>query len=149
DISSLARGCWVRNLALPLVRLQLDLELGILFFEQQIGRQRSRRSQLQRSSGLLRVVEDLTEMGAEVQGESISSTFIIFCSEGVSLLGSLTFEGLSLAADPVRKGARTDGSTPPLERQLTSDSANDSTAAGSWGLEPTHSFAEEYLLAPN
>ena len=51
-----------------------------------------------------KVVErDLAEIGLEVQGESIASTYVIFGNEGISLLGSFTLEGLSLAADSVRK----------------------------------------------
>jgi Predicted aspartyl protease len=48
----------------------------------------------------------LGEVGIEVEGYRASATPVVFGSEGVSLLGSVTMEQLGLAPDPVLKKLR-------------------------------------------
>lgn len=45
----------------------------------------------------------LGEVGIEVEGFTASATPVIFCDEGIYLLGSVTMEQLGLAPDPVEK----------------------------------------------
>ena len=61
-----------------------------------------RKIRLRMANGRL-VERGIGEVGIEVEGKRVSSTPVVFGDERVQMLGAVTLEELSLAADPVRK----------------------------------------------